>query len=376
MTEPWLTHIIKFLLAASVVAVTSACSPAEQAMFTEYNERLARVLDTQTGASESSKSDLLPANWPSRKELFQSNAAPTISVIELLALPDCGLKYLISQRNEILAKHMNTAAQLHYEIDMIVALKRCQNEFANKMTSADISLLTKIEAEKQQNITGHFLNLLFAEPETHLALKPITKTVAGRSHQHEQDVIEAFDYFKGLSLLVSNLQQGTDITLEQRATFSLEHTQQALSRLYNNRYFSELVFSMQFAKTQLAQATLYIQTVSDNNHCQQFSKQKIAILKNVLMLFYIQQQQPYMVELIQSYQQIRAAVIGSLLTQTNLTPKQSQVVIYYNSGIDIELKKSSQEHARAWQTLLKQCNIQTQSLVSGRKLNTLQSVVE
>lgn len=333
-------------------------------MFTEYNSRLARVLDSDSELQLNSNLNLIPDDWPTRKGLYQSSAAPTISVIELLALPDCGLKYLISQRNEILAKHMNTAAQLHYEMDMIVALKRCLNEYQDKMSAADVTVLTTMKLQKQKEIITHYLNLLFTEPETHLALKPIAKTVAGRSHQLEQDVIDAFAYFKELSLLVSQLQQGGSISFDQSLHYSLEQTQHALSLLYNNRYFSQLVFSMQFAKSQLQQATSQLKAVSKEDQCRRFSQEKLTILKNVLMLFYIKQQQPYLVDLIQSYQQMQTAVMGSLPSHANLNASQSQVISYYRSGLDIELKKASQAHAHAWQKLLQQCNIKAQSLVS------------
>lgn len=205
--EPSVTLGSMLLLA---ICLLTACTPNSDSEFAVYRDRLSRTLNRD-----------LPAPSPLKVPFSSANKATPIAIdeirldfLDMLTLDSCGLQpnlpslgNLIAQRNSSLGKVMTFSTQLHYEIELLQALKVC---IGDDNAPPDLrETLQQIYREKQQLLPSHLLNFLQMDStlrqqifgsqrpldlnsgqavETQIALKNL---IALKQHIKNQDYLQA-----------------------------------------------------------------------------------------------------------------------------------------------------------------------------------------
>ena len=106
------------LLTLSLVCLLSACGePTIEDHYDEYLTRLARVLDQDLPDWQVNSQNYLQQRYPGPKERQWQATDTRVGVFDFLALDDCNLMTLVSERNSSLGKVMSATSILNYRLD-------------------------------------------------------------------------------------------------------------------------------------------------------------------------------------------------------------------------------------------------------------------
>lgn len=152
---PALIYRICKLMLMSVMLFLLSCSSQTDlpdTHFTEYQKRLARVLDVNLDSIPSHPQVIavdLGIVSPRQRERILVESDQTMSFFDFLRMDNCDLKRIVSERNNQLGKHLQPANGILYEIQVRQALADC---IPHETSSTLQMRLKKAQRLKQKSI--------------------------------------------------------------------------------------------------------------------------------------------------------------------------------------------------------------------------------
>lgn len=338
---PNLLPMLTLLL--TITAVLTGCSRIDaDTLFSDYQQRLSRVLDLP--ATEVQLTALPPL--PAIRDLMYPIPASRLNLLDLVALRHCDLQGLVAERNNSLGKVMNSANLLGYELQLLAGLKPCLNH--PELTDSLKADLQQIYAQKQQQLPLVLQNFL----TTDLTLrKQLTGQPRLLTQGASKAVAEPLTAVKNLNLLKQHLLAQNE-TLYPTLTASFINQQLAV--LHQGSFIADWQYSLRQSNAWL---TLLNQQLSERPVVSLCQKQaKVEILNNILMQIFIAKVQSYLAEL--------DGISHQLLPELTLLYQGTKLA----NSVDERLAKPAQrlrelmkQHVRWYQQLQQQCRLKPMS---------------
>lgn len=189
----WCGLIVSFSL------ILTACTPAPDAQWQDYRERLSRVLSSELLAPVPQAPMALPS-VKTAPELHSDQ----ITLIDLARLHECGLDGLVSERNSSLGKMMPAAVALGYELKLLDLLPSC---IALPDLPSDLrNQLISIRLQKLAALPSRFTMLLTTDPTLRSQLQGSKRGITDMAGQTQtrQALQSLYETAKALQQLSAN----------------------------------------------------------------------------------------------------------------------------------------------------------------------------
>lgn len=274
------------------------CQPQPEALFSDYQARLGRVLEIP--ATDLSKPALPPL--PEIRALSIVIPSATIDLTDMLALDICDLETLIAERNNSLGKVQTDASILQYELQLLVKLGNCLQFSAlfKQLTPELQEALQQIYQQKQQQLPAVFANLLSRDPTLRQQLSGSQRGIAA----DQSGLAESVQALKQLNLLRRH------IVKQDYLAASQIHIINAIGALHQSQLVADLQHSLRLSQQFFADLNALLIKIPQKALCQADN----TVRENLLSQIFIGRVQAdlarvdgiateLIVELLQLYQQ-------------------------------------------------------------------------
>ena len=330
---------MKLWLLPLLLSLTACSGYNGDKALTNYQQRLARVLDTT--APDSS----LPAaaKLVEQRDLKQPLPDLRLDITDAYATRRCSLDTLIGERNSSLGKVYSASKQLSYELRFLSQLQLCLSKSWDN--TALLTQLQQVYQQKQDSIGVAFNNMLLTDDTLRKELLGIRSSLPVVDAKGISETWQALTELTLLQQFISeqNWQAASNVDIEQQ-----------LQVLYRYNTLGRLQYSLRQSTHQLSQVNQMLTDISPEQLCQpRPDKQQLEILANIFNKFFIAEVQQYTVNL-QSYQQQLWPLLEALYADTPLRDALTQ---RFDTTLQ-QLRAELAEHVRWWQTLNSQCPLQ------------------
>ncbi|WP_134055675.1 DUF3080 family protein [Rheinheimera aquimaris] len=330
---------MKLWLLPLLLSLTACSGYNGDKALTNYQQRLARVLDTT--APDSS----LPAaaKLAEQRDLKQPLPDLRLDITDAYATRRCSLDTLIGERNSSLGKVYSASKQLSYELRFLSQLQLCLSQSWDN--TALLTQLQQVYQQKQHSIDIAFNNMLLTDDTLRKELLGVSKTLPVNSATGISETWQALTELTLLQQFISeqNWQAASNVDIEQQ-----------LQVLYRYNTLGRLQYSLRQSTHQLSQVNQMLTDISPEQLCQpRPDKQQLEILANIFNKFFIAEVQQYTVNL-QSYQQQLWPLLETLYADT---PLHAALTQRFDTTMQ-QMRGELAEHVRWWQTLNSQCPLQ------------------
>lgn len=330
---------MKLWLLPLLLSLTACSGYNGDKALTNYQQRLARVLDTT--APDSS----LPAaaKLVEQRDLKQPLPDLRLDITDAYATRRCSLDTLIGERNSSLGKVYSASKQLSYELRFLSQLQLCLSKSWDN--TALLTQLQQVYQQKQDSIGVAFNNMLLTDDTLRKELLGVSKTLPVNSATGISETWQALTELTLLQQFISeqNWQAASNVDIEQQ-----------LQVLHRYNTLGRLQYSLRQSTHQLSQVNQMLTDISPEQLCQpRPDKQQLEILANIFNKFFIAEIQQYTVNL-QSYQQQLWPLLEALYADTPLRDALTQ---RFDTTLQ-QMRAELAEHVRWWQTLNSQCPLQ------------------
>lgn len=330
---------MKLWLLPLLLSLTACSGYNGDKALTNYQQRLARVLDTTAPDS------CLPAaaKLAEQRDLKQPLPDLRLDITDAYATRRCSLDTLIGERNSSLGKVYSASKQLSYELRFLSQLQLCLSKSWDN--TALLSQLQQVYQQKQDSIGVAFNNMLLTDDTLRKELLGIRSSLPVVDAKGISETWQALTELTLLQQFISeqNWQAASNVDIEQQ-----------LQVLYRYNTLGRLQYSLRQSTHQLSQVNQMLTDISPEQVCQpRPDKQQLEILANIFNKFFIAEVQQYTVNL-QSYQQQLWPLLEALYADTPLRDALTQ---RFDTTLQ-QMRAELAEHVRWWQTLNSQCPLQ------------------
>ena len=290
--DPWPPALHRFgsklrpmlTLLLTITAVLAGCSRIDaDTLFSDYQQRLSRVLDLP--AAEVQLTPLPPL--PAIRDLMHPIPASQLNLLDLVALRHCNLQGLVAERNNSLGKVMSSANLLGYELQLLAGLKPCLVH--PELSDALKADLQHIYTQKQQQLPLVLQNFL----TTDLTIrKQLTGQPRLLTHGASNAVAEPLAALKKLNLLKQHVLAQNE---KLYPTLTASFINQQLAVLHHGSFIADWQFSLRQSNAWLTLLNQQLSQVSPAGLCAKHATTEI--LNTVLMQIFIPKVQGYLAEL-------------------------------------------------------------------------------
>ena len=334
-------------------ACTDRSSP--EAMYENYLYRLRNVTDFE-GVLPVPESHLSP--YPRKRVLSLPVEDLRVAFFTYFDLADCDLMQEVSERNSSLGRVQAVSGRLLYEMRFFQKITACEQKLARSHQHAEKDLRIKIAEIRQvkaANLPKVFWNATFASPEFRKLLDTGTPSLRRGEAIYLADILASLNY---LSHLGENLDKSMP-GISERAF------EQVYFHLQLDKVGGKLLQGLETSRVNLAQARLILDETAKTNRLCPLGKQTTRgeYLLNVFRKYYAGEVQPYVSQL---HQLSGGLLIGlqSLLRTQKAQPPNEFLAFYagmldpdHAGGVWQQFNQAVKEHTRAWQSVLKQCEL-------------------
>lgn len=335
------------------IALLSACTPAPEAQWQDYRQRLSRVLEVDLAAQAATA---YTPSAPDKGELAVGSAAPPplpsvktapqlseaqITLIDLARLHDCGLDSLISERNSSLGKVMPAAVALHYELKLLDLLPRCiaLPDLPPELTAH----LMQIREQKRAELPARFVALLTTDSTLRSQLQGSKRGItdmAGQTatRQALQTLLQTARDLKSFS-------QQTAATSRPAPALLQQPWMDALSALHQSQRLADLQHSLRQSLLELSQLNDALDTVPLS--CKPGQR---AVMDQVLQQIFIGRLQPMLAQTDQSVTEL-----SPLLDALYQEPHWRLAIAARFSQPQQQLQQQLKRHVQWWLAYQQRC---------------------
>ncbi|BBB26432.1 DUF3080 family protein [Amphritea japonica] len=333
----------------------SGCdSQQPEQMLETYSNRLANSLDIDSELNLSQPLQLPP--YPRRRERIIPVTDLRQGLVEVLNLRHCQLLNLIAERNSSLGKVMQPSKRMVYEIRLYSGLRRCLKTLNSN--DADINLIQQVQAifvVKESEFEAALWNGIFTSEaiERNFSLSEPALPLEGDN---------GFSLSRQALNALNQVAKLTNTQDQWSEPDSLEQLEIHYQSLYNNRYGSRWLRSISLIRRTLEHSTAVIeQRLEQRPLCyQQQTTPKARIVINIFNKYYAGQLQPYMARIDREGKQwleLNRNLLHNFSSIPQPMQKYHNLILATDAPHWISYIQARDRHTRAWQTLLRQCNL-------------------
>ncbi|WP_163834118.1 DUF3080 family protein [Spartinivicinus ruber] len=325
-------------------------------MMDNYLSRVARTLDI-----DDEPLNLKPLKLNLDKRILRL-ALPEVrlDLFDVLAITHCQLlTQKLAERNSALGKVLVENHRFLFEIALLDALDHCLQHPETQTDSQLVKQLQGWQQKKTAALPATLWNSIFATDEMLLSLSFSTPPLSPDKSRSEATI-------SALAFFTAQAKQLPDKTAQLASQADWD---QHFKQLYQRRYLGELNQANLLAITTLTTVSHWLEQQNHHSLCPQGKPTPRAkILNTVFIKFYIGEIQPYLAHLNQlqiEWQQAMQRLLQQLSAQSNnpvwlrfkhqLIGQPNQPAIQLNT-----FEQATKRHARAWQQLLRQCQLMPQ----------------
>ncbi|WP_346350468.1 DUF3080 domain-containing protein [Oceanimonas sp. AH20CE76] len=335
----------RFIIATVLVCLwLTGCNDRQtlKLSFDTYLARVANVLDT---APPELRAPAPLPSLPGQRELQVQQPRISAGLLDTLKLGECRLLGLVSEHNGPVGKSQQAGPVFMYHLQFQQGLNTCLAQSNNDSLT---HWLSELKAQKAPLLPGFYWNMMIAEPDIRAALTPRARPVPA-DHSGFQATYNAFSLFAGLN------------PLQSRATVvSSEEFTEQLSGLYNNDYLGELYYSLHSARHYLSESLVFLGRLEQFN-CGPAGQDDAKRLRNAMEHYYIKDIQAQLTELDRHFVRLAPLLEQSLQPPPERADAMAEYRAWYASGLNsrlyTEYRQLTLEHAKAWQTFLRRCDL-------------------
>lgn len=339
--EPWpqaLHRVGSAMLALlTITAVITGCSRIDaDTLFSDYQQRLSRVLDLPPAEVQLTALPPLPAI----RDLMHPIPASRLNLLDLVALRHCNLQGLVAERNNSLGKVMRSANLLGYELQLLNGLKPClvHPELSNSL-KAD---LQQIYMHKQQQLPLVLQNFL----TTDLTLrKQLTGQLRLLTPGASNAVAEPLTALKNLNLLKQHLLAQNETIYP---TLTASFINQQLAVLHHGSFIADWQYSLRRSNAWLTLLNRQLSPLPAASLCKK--QAKVEIMNTILTQIFITRVQSYLAEL--------DGISHQLVPELTLLYQGTKLADSVNERLvkpAQELRDLMKQHVSWYQQLQQQC---------------------
>ena len=302
----------RFLVAVIMLLVVTGCERNQVTdTLSEYQQRMANVLDTSFNAAmTSSSAPLVTLHYPNKRELTNRIKSTQLDVKAFYSLKQCDLNVLIAQRNTPLGRTQLPSVRYIYEREVLASLSRCKT-----LMPQHSELLDKWLEYKQLTLPLVWANLVQTSDETINAFSSNSDFFVSATPTQLHETQSALSYLLALN--------DSDNSLANSS--ALESNLDLLS------------------KAHLPARTWRTQAVLQNE-------------LNVFTLFFIEKIQPIGSELNRVHYALMPFYSALSQPPRLASPFRQYINTHGNDGFD-GYQNAIKNHVQFWQTLFKHCGI-------------------
>lgn len=322
-----------------LISLTGCSKDSGEKAVESYQQRLARVLDTELPQTPLPVAPLLSEP----RDLKQPLPDLRLDLTDTFATRHCGLDTLIGERNSSLGRVYSASKQLSYELRFLHQLDIClQKHWDNTELQ---SQLQQVYDAKQQSAKLAFNNMLLTDDTLRKQLLGVRDSLPYTDKPGLSESWQALTALTQLQqfIMQQNWQAASSVNIEQQ-----------LQLLYQTNLPGRLQYSLRQSSHQLSELNQMLAAVTPQSLCQQRpDKQQLEILTNIFSKFFIAQVQQYTVNL-QQYQQQLWPLLQQLYADTPL----SEALTVRFDGNYQNMRRELAIHVKWWQDLNSQCPMQ------------------
>ncbi|MDI3325355.1 DUF3080 family protein [Pontibacterium granulatum] len=300
--------------------------------------------------------------FPRKRERIKQTEEIRQGLIEVLDLKYCaGMLHLIAQRNSNLGRVMQPSQKMAYEIRFFSHLESCKDKLEQD-SSQPQQLRKQLDAIyqiKARNLKSEIWNGIYGADEF----------AANFSRSEDAITTEGESGFGATKSAINALTQLAAISPESAGQFDLiklSKLEDSYKVLHANRYGSRLLKSLLLLSETMERTSTAIHARLDKRpFCfPGHQTQKRDILHNVFIKYYSQRFQPYLSRVHREGDQWRdftETLIGQFKpTSAVLAHYEKTLSSTSESSLWNRYIKARDAHTKAWQRILRQCNLMPQ----------------
>lgn len=303
----------------------------------DYSDRMYKVLDLEE------KDIPTTATLAFQDKITFAIDVPelNINMREFYAIEGCAIKQLIAERNTALGKVQLPSVRLGYEWTLIELLKKCIESNVNTQNKALAGKMRDWLSQKQAIFPLIWSNMLTQSDEFYLGISSSGGFIDG----NEKD-----NFTEGLFDL-KNL-----IGIKDDPTSNIASMEASLKSIKQHRIYARLWRSQLLLRGYLQQMTIDISAWASSFTCEtRKDKEKLAIIRNVFTLFFINEVQGIGAQLNHYHYALKPEFL-KLIDDKHLPPNFTSTIEHYSQlGFD-EYQNAMLAHIKMWQGIFKQCD--------------------
>ncbi len=303
----------------------------------DYSDRMYQVLDL-----EDKNIPTFATLVFQDKNAFATNLPElNIKMREFYAIEGCAIKQLIAERNTAMGKIQLPSVRLSYEWTLIQRLRECVQSNANAENKA---LTIKIQdwlSQKEAIFPLMWANMLTQSDEFYLGVSSSAGFIDGNEKDNFTEAL--FD--------LKNL-----IAIKEDPAANLATMETSLKSIQQHRIYARLWRSQLLLRDYLQQMTIDISAWASAFSCEtRKDKEKLAIIRNVFTLFFIDEIQGIGAQINRYHYALKPEFL-KLIGDDHLPPNFTSTVEQYSQlGFD-EYQNAMLAHIEMWQGIFKKCD--------------------
>lgn len=350
--------LMKPLAALLLALLASGCSKNDaRDMLETYTSRVGNAIEQDIETDFEQALSARPAFPPRRQRLIE---IPEIreGLIDVLDFRHCDLLHSIAQRNTSLGRLAPGSQRLIYELEMLPALKRCQETLID-LNDEDLDelkgRLDRIIKLKQRSFPGLLWNALYTSEEMEQQFALNVPPLSLDTETAPTPPQEALDHFIELASLAAKPNWKTPgFATDLESDFE---------SLYRSQFGAQWITSLTLlTHTLAATADAIDQRLARRPVCfKQRPNNQAQIIRNVFQTFYAGQFQPYLSRVERqgrAWREAQIKIIDQLPAPTAATRYFSATLSQDNpDSLWRQYLQARDRHTQAWQRLLRQCGM-------------------
>ena len=303
----------------------------------DYSERMYKVLDI-----EKTNIPTFATLEFADKQTFAINIPKlNIKMREFYAIEDCAIKQLIAERNTALGKIQLPSVRLNYEWILIEHLQKCIESNSTQNNDAIVEKMQNWLSQKQAMFPLVWANMMTQSNEFYLGISASSGFIDGDKNDN---------FTEGLFDL-KNLVAVRDDPAANIATMEA-----SLQSIQKHRVYVRLWRSQMLLRNYLNQMTTDISRWASSFTCEtNKDREKLAIIRNVFTLFFIQNVQAIGAQINQYHYALKAE-FSKLINDDNLPNSFTRTIDKYNQSEFDEYQEAMLTHIKMWQGIFKKCD--------------------
>jgi hypothetical protein len=337
--EPSETVVLRLFIFISLMLLLQSCQRHQLLpnALEDYSERMYKVLDIE----ETDIPTFATLEFPDKQTFAINIPKLNIKMREFYAIEDCAIKQLIAQRNTALGKIQLPSVRLNYEWILIDHLQKCIESNSTKSNEAQVEKMQDWLHQKKAIFPLVWANMVTQSNEFYLGISASPGFIDGNENDNFTDGL--FD--------LKNL-----IAVRDDPAANIAAMEASLQSIQKHRVYVRLWRSQVLLRNYLNQMTADISHWASSFTCEtNKDRAKLAIIRNVFTLFFIQNVQAIGAQINHYHYALKPEFLR-LINDDNLPNIFTLTISKYNQSEFDEYQEAMLTHVKMWQGIFKKCD--------------------